>query len=131
MATTAIIISLNNQPYYYDYGVYYVEADGGYNAVPPPTNIIVNTLPEGMETLKLNDDTFYYFGGAFYTKSGDDYQVIDAPDGAVIKNLPDGAEEQEISEQIYVVYHNTYYQPLLQDGENLYQVVSMEATDSP
>jgi hypothetical protein len=106
--------------------VYYVEVSGGYNVVPAPTNIVVNTLPEGVESIQLNDETYYYFGGAFYEKTKDSYKVIAAPDGAVITNIPEGAEEVDIDGVKYVVYNNTYYQPLSQDGKNVYQVVTMQ-----
>ena len=126
VAVTAVIVSVNSQPYYYDNGVYYMQSSGGYTVVNPPTNIVVNTLPEGVETIQLNEVTYYYFGGAFYAKTKDSYKVIPAPDGAVVTNIPEGGEEVEIEGNKYVFYNNTYFQPLSQNGKDMYQVVSME-----
>jgi len=106
--------------------VYYVQSSGGYTVVYAPTNIVVVTLPEGMETIQLNDDSYYYFGGAFYVKENGKYRVIEAPDGAVITNIPEGGEEVEIGGNMYVVYNKTYYMPFSQNGKDLYQVVIME-----
>ena len=126
LAVTAIIVSHNNQKYHYDSGVYYVEASGGYNVVPPPVNITVVTIPEEKEPITYNDETYYYYAGTFYTKSSDWYTVIKAPDGAIVTNIPDGAEEEEIDGSSYVVYNDIYCQPLSQDGNDMYQVVAME-----
>ena len=129
MAVTAIIVSINSTPYYYDSGVYYTQSSGGYTVVNAPTNIVVNTLPDGVETIQLNDSTYYYFGGAFYVKENGKYKVIVAPDGAVVTNIPEGGEELEIEGKMYVVYHETYYLPMTQNGKDLYQVVEMVAAD--
>jgi hypothetical protein len=129
MAATAIIVSVNNASYHYDQGVYYTQSSGGYTVVNAPTNIVVNTLPKDMETIKLNDDTYYYFGGAFYIKENGKYKVIEAPDGAVVTNIPEGGEELEVEGEKYVVYNTTYYQPFSQNGKDLYQVVAMESAD--
>jgi hypothetical protein len=130
MFTAAVIITIESQPqpYYYYNGIYYVQATGGYTVVAAPTNITVNTLPEGMEKITLNSDEYYYFGGAFYVKTKDSYKVIEAPDGAIITNIPDGGEEVEIDGNKYVKYNNTYFQPLTQDGKNMYQVVAVSNT---
>lgn len=77
----------------------------------------------------LNEEAYYYFGGAFYVTSGDSYKVVEAPSGAIIANLPEGAEEFEVDGVNYVGYNNTYYQPILQDGNNYYQVVIMDPID--
>ncbi len=126
MFTTAVIVSLNNQPYYYNQGVYYVEVNNGYNSVPPPVNITINNLPDGVESVTLNDLTYYYYAGTFYEKVSDGFKVIVAPDGAMVLNIPDGGEELEIDGNKYVFYNDTYFQPLAKDGKDLYQVVSME-----
>lgn len=130
MATTAIIVSIENQHYYYDQGVYYTQVSGGYNVVPPPVNITIVNLPaEGVEAVKNEDLTYYYYAGTFYKKSADGYTVIPAPDGAVVSNIPEGAEEIEIDGSKYVVYNETYFQPLSQDGNDVYQVVEMEPAE--
>lgn len=88
---------------------------------------MVNTLPEGVEKIDLNDNTYYYFGGAFYIADKKSYKVVDAPSGAVVTNIPDGGSEKEIDDVKYVIYNHTYYQPLSQNGKDLYQVVIMDS----
>ncbi len=127
MAVTAIIVSNNNQDYHYDNGVY-TQSSKGYTVVNPPTNIVVNTLPDGAENVILDGEEFLYFGGAFYIKENGKYRVIDAPDGAVVTNIPEGAQEEEIGGENFVVYNYTYFKPFSQDGKDMYQVVTMEAT---
>jgi len=130
MVTTAVIVSVSNQSYYYDQGVYYTQVSGGYTVVPAPVNIVVVELPDGVEMVPIdNTVTVYYFSGTFYTKTDDGYKVIVAPDGAIVTNIPEGGEEEEIGGQTYVVYNGVYFQPLSQDGKDVYQVVEMEATD--
>ena len=51
--------------------------------------------------------------------------MIEAPDGAIVTNIPEGAEEEEIDGENYVVYNDIYFQPLSQDGNDMYQIVSM------
>ncbi len=128
MAVTAIIVSNNNQDYHYDNGVYYTQSSKGYTVVNPPTNIVVNTLPDGAENVILDGEEFLYFGGAFYIKENGKYRVIDAPDGAVVTNIPEGAQEEEIGGENFVVYNYTYFRPFSENGKDLYQVVTMEAS---
>lgn len=126
MYTTAVIVHYNSIPYYYDSGVYYVEASEGYETVEPPINITITSLPDGVEKIEYNDITYYYFGGTFYEKVSDGFKVIEAPDGAIVTNIPEGGEEVEIESVKYVVFNDIYFQPLSQDGADLYQVVLME-----
>ncbi|HRI61397.1 MAG TPA: DUF6515 family protein, partial [Saprospiraceae bacterium] len=43
MAATAIIVSVNNQQYHYDQGVYYVASNGGYTVVQAPVGATITT----------------------------------------------------------------------------------------
>ena len=101
----------------------------GYTVVPAPVNVVVVELPEGYELVPSDNITYYSFGGAFSATTRDGYKVINAPDGAIITNIPEGAEEVEIGDQNYVVYNEIYYQPMTQDGKDVYQVVAMEANE--
>ena len=47
LATTAIIVSVNNQQYHYDQGVYYMAGNGGYTVVSAPVGATV----EGVESV--------------------------------------------------------------------------------
>ena len=65
IATTAIIVSINNQKYHYDQGTYYVESDGGYTVVQAPVGATVKTIPKEAEVVEVNETTNnYYYGGA-------------------------------------------------------------------
>jgi hypothetical protein len=124
LAADAVLLSIANRQYYYEDGVYYSPANGGYSVVPPPVGAVVSYLPQGYETTMVGSDTYYYYGGAFYINNGQGYQVVPAPPGAVIVQLPVGAIEQQINGNVYEVYNNTYYQPISQDGQDAYEVVT-------
>jgi hypothetical protein len=127
MATTAIIVSVNNQPYYYDQGVYYLAGNGGYTVVQAPVGASVSTLPQGYQTVTINETTNnYYYGGAYYEKSGSGYKVVAPMAGTVIENLPEGGEEVTMGDVTYVKIGETYYQPIQQDGKSMYEVVQVE-----
>jgi hypothetical protein len=44
----------------------------------------------------------------------------------VIENLPEGGEEVKIGDVTYVQFGDIYYQPIVQDGQNMYEVVNVE-----
>jgi Family of unknown function (DUF6515) len=125
LARDAFLISLANQQYYYDEGVYYQPSAGGYAVVSAPIGATVSTLPPGFETTQVGDDYFYYYGGTFYTDTGNGYQVVVAPYGAVVTQIPDGAVQQDINGQTYLVYNNVYYQPVTVNGTDAYEVVQV------
>lgn len=125
MAVTATIVAIENQRYYYDRGVYYIEVENGYEVVSAPPNVVVVEVPDDKEIVDLNEKTYYYYAGTFYEKVSDGFKVITAPDGAIVANIPEGGEELEINNVKYVFYNNTYFQPVLVNGENKYQVVEM------
>lgn len=125
LAANAIRFSIANQWYYYADGCYYIPYRGGYSVVPPPINAVVSYLPDGYETVLVGNDYFYYYGGAFYISIPQGYQVVQAPPGAVVSQLPDGATEQDMNGQTLLFYNNTYYQPISQDGQDAYEVVTV------
>ena len=125
LAADAFYFSVAGSPYYYDDGVYYQQANGGYDVVAAPIGALVAALPPGYETFQLGDDTYFYYGGSFYINTGQGYQVVQAPPGAVVSEVPDGATEQDIDGQTYLLYNGTYFQPVSQDGQDAYQVVQM------
>ena len=51
LAVTAIIISIDNQQYHYDEGVYYQQSGSGYTVVQAPNGATVETLPSGTQTI--------------------------------------------------------------------------------
>ncbi len=126
VAVTAIIVSVNNQNYYYDQGVYYAPSDNGYTVVQAPVGATVSELPPKTETVIVNETTNnYYYGGTFYEKDGDAYTVVPPTAGTIVEKLPEGGEEVRIGDVTYVKVGEVYYQPIVQDGENMYEVVDV------
>lgn len=131
LATTAIIISIENQQYHYDQGVYYIQEDDGYRVVQAPVGAEIKELPEGSQTVEVNETTNnYYYGGTYYEKDGEMYKVVPPTAGTIVPNLPEGGEEVRIGEQTYVKYGETYYQPVQVDGKNMYEVVEVREGES-
>ena len=130
MATTAIIVSIESQQYYYDQGVYYIESDGGYTVVQAPVGATVTTIPSGSEEVVINETTTnYYYGGVYYEKDGEEYEVVAPTAGTVVEHLPEGAEEVRVGDQTYVKYGETYYQPVQVDGKDKYEVVEVKTDE--
>lgn len=130
LATTAIIISVENQKYHYDQGVYYVQSGSGYTVVQAPVGATITTLPPNSQTVVVNETTNnYYYGGTYYEKSGSEYTVVAPTAGTLVENLPDGGEEIKIGDVTYVKVGDTYYQPVQQNGKNMYEVVEVKDGD--
>ncbi len=123
LATTAIIVSVNNAQYHYDQGVWYEPSNGGYTAISAPVGGSVTNIPSGAETVVVNNTTNYYYGGAYYEKDGKNYKVVAPPAGATVEHLPEGGEEVKIGDQTYVKIGETYYQPV---EDNKYEVAQVE-----
>ena len=56
----------------------------------------------------------------YYEKADSGYTVVSPTAGTVIENLPEGGEEVKIGEVTYVQFGDVYYQPIVQDGQNMY-----------
>jgi hypothetical protein len=127
MAATAIIISVENQQYHYDQGVYYVASNGGYTVVQAPVGATITTLPPSTQTVVVNETVNnYYYGGTYYEKSDKGYTVVPPTAGTIVENLPEGAKEEKIGNQVYMKLGDVYYQPIKKDGKNMYEVVQVE-----
>jgi hypothetical protein len=128
LATTAVIVSIHNQQYHYDQGVYYVAASGGYTVVPAPVGATITTLPPNTQTVVVNQTTNnYYYGGTYYEKTDKGYTVVPPTAGTIVEKLPEGGKEVTIGSQKYVQFGETYYQPVKKDGKDVYEVVEVEA----
>ena len=128
IAVTAMIVTVANQQYHYDQGVYYVAGNGGYTVVSAPVGATITTLPPGSQTVVINETTNnYYYGGTYYEKKPEGYTVVPPTAGAVVENLPEGGKEVKVGEVTYVQVGETYYQPIVQDGKNVYEVVDVKA----
>jgi len=120
------VVSINNEKYHYDQGVWYSQASNGYTVVQAPVGGTVTTIPSNNQPVVVNNVTNYYYGGAYYEKTSSGYKVVAPPAGAVVDNLPEGGEEVKIGDQTYVKIGETYYQPVTVDGKNKYEVVQIE-----
>lgn len=127
MAATAIIISVENQQYHYDQGVYYVASNGGYTVVQAPVGATITTLPPNTQTVVVNETVNnYYYGGTYYEKSDKGYTVVPPTAGTVVEHLPEGAKEENVGNQVYMKLGDVYYQPIKKDGKDMYEVVQVE-----
>ena len=127
MATTAIIISIQNQKYYYDNGVFYEPVDNGYTVVEAPVGATVENLPDNANTVTINETTNnYYYGGTYYEKTAEGYKVVPPTAGTLVEHLPEGAEEIRVGDVTYVKLGEVYYQPVRIDGKDLYEVVEVQ-----
>jgi hypothetical protein len=128
LAATAIVVSVNNQQYHYDSGVFYSPGNGGYTAVAAPVGATVSTIPSSAQPVVVNQTTNnYYYGGTYYEKSDGGYTVVPPTAGTVVENLPEGGEEVTIGDQKYVKVGETYYIPVQKDGKNVYEVAEVDA----
>lgn len=127
MAATAIIISVENQQYHYDQGVYYVASNGGYTVVQAPVGATITTLPPNTQTVVVNETVNnYYYGGTYYEKSDKGYTVVPPTAGTIVEHLPEGAKEEKVGDQIFMKLGEVYYQPIKKDGKDMYEVVTVE-----
>lgn len=128
LATTAIVVTIANQQYHYDQGVYYMASNGGYTVVQAPVGATITTLPPNSQPVVVNETTNnYYYGGTYYEKSNKGYTVVAPTAGTVVENLPEGGEEVTMGDQKYVKVGETYYQPIQQDGKNMYEVADVQS----
>jgi hypothetical protein len=114
--------------YYYDAGVYYLKGDGGYTVVAAPLGASIKSLPSAYETVSIGDGGTknYYYGGTFYEKTSKGYTVVAPTAGAVVEHVSDGGEDVKMGDVTYVKLGDTYYQPIQQDGKNMYEVADVE-----
>lgn len=128
MATTAIIVSVENQQYHYDQGVFYAPSSGGYTVVAAPVGATVTTLPSNAQTVQVNETTNnYYYGGTYYEKDAKGYTVVPPTAGTVVEDLPEGGKEVKVGDQTYVQVGETYYSPVQKDGKDMYEVVDVQS----
>ncbi len=126
IAVTAVAVSVANQKYYYDAGVYYSKSSNGYVVIPAPPGAVITALPPGNTPVVVVDNRFYYYGGAYYVKENTGYKVVEPPIGAIVTNIPEGGKEVEINGIKYVKINDSYYQPVKNDGKDAYQVAEVK-----
>jgi hypothetical protein len=130
LATTAIIVSIENAQYHYDQGVWYQPYNGGYQVVSAPVGGTITTLPPSAQTVVVNETVNnYYYGGDFYEKNEKGYSVVPATAGTIVPHLPEGGKEVKVGDQTYVQFGEVFYQPIQVDGKNMYEIVEVKKED--
>ena len=114
--------------YYYDQGVFYLKGNGGYTVVSAPLGAKIKTLPSGYETVSVDESStkYYYYGGTFYEKIADGYKVVAPLAGTIVENVSEGGEEVKIGDVTYIKVGETYYQPIKENGKDMYEVADVE-----
>lgn len=124
------MVTIDNQSYNYDEGVYYVKTDGGYKVVEAPVGATVKEIPKGAETVVIDNSVKnYYYGGTYYEKSDKGYTVVPPTAGSLVENLPEGGEEVTMGDIKMVKVGNTYYQPVKVEGKKMYEVVDVRKAE--
>lgn len=122
MASTAIAVTLANEQYQYDRGVWYAPvSSGGYTVVPAPLGATVVELPPGAIMVSPNT---YCYGGTYY-EQGAGYVVVAPEAGTVVEQLPAEGRRVTVGSQRYVRFGETTYQPFEEDGQPKYEVVQV------
>jgi len=122
---------VNNQPYYYDDGIYY-QQDGGndgspdadYQEVYPPVGANIAELPDGAVEIDAGNITYYYAAGAFYVQQDDGYVIVATPIGVVVPELPPGAVAVPYNNGVAYQFNGACYQPVFVNGVTQYVTVT-------
>lgn len=126
---------LNNQPYYYDDGIYYQQygdvtpdndgsQDADYQEVYPPVGANIAALPDGAVEIDAANATYYYADGAFYVQENDGYIIVASPIGVVVPELPPGAVAVSYNNGVAYQFNGTCYQPVFVNGVTQYVTVT-------
>ena len=115
-----VSLMVNGSPYYYDDGLYYQQADNGYQEVYPPVGADVPQPPDGAIVVEAGNQTYYYAGGAFYVQQDGGYVVAPAPIGVAVPELPPGAVQVAVNGGAAYQFNGIYYRPEFVDGVTQY-----------
>ena len=117
-----VTLQIGGAPYYYDDGLYYQPADGGYQEVYPPLGADVPQPPDGAIAIEAGGMTYYYAGGAFYLQQPDGtFAIAPPPIGVVVPELPPGAVQVAVAGTIAYQFNGIYYEPVFVNGVTQYQ----------
>jgi hypothetical protein len=117
-----LALQIGGAPYYYDDGIYYQPADGGYQEVYPPLGAAVPQPPDGAVAIDAGGQTYYYAGGAFYLQQPDGtYAIAPTPIGVVVPELPPGAVQVDVRGTVAYQFNGIYYEPVFVNGVTQYE----------
>jgi Family of unknown function (DUF6515) len=115
-------LHIGGAPYYYNDGVYYQPAEGGYQEVYPPVGAAVPQPPDGAIEIYAGGQTYYYAGGAFYLQQPDgSYAIAPTPIGVVVPELPPGAVQVSVRGTTAYQFNGIYYEPVFVNGVTQYE----------
>ena len=125
---------LNNQPYYYDDGIYYQQygavtqdndgsQDADYQEVYPPVGANIDALPDGAIEIDAGNTTYYYAAGAFYVQQDSGYVIVATPIGVTVPELPPGAVAVSYNNGVAYQFNGACYQPVFVNGVTQYMTV--------
>lgn len=117
-----LTLHIGGAPYYYDDGVYYQPAEGGYQEVYPPVGAAIPQPPDGAIAIEAGGQTYYYAGGGFYLQQPDGtYAIAPTPIGVVVPELPPGAVQVSVNGTVDYQFNGIYYQPVFLNGVTQYE----------
>ena len=109
-------IYVQNQPYFYDDGIYYQQAGEGYQEVYAPVGAVIPELPDGAIEIVAGDTVYYYAGGAFYVLQDGGFVIAPTPIGVTVPELPPGAMQVFVNGGTAYQFNGVYYQPVFVNG---------------
>ena len=113
-------VFVGSVPYYYDDGIYYQQANNGYQEVYPPIGVNVPALPDGAVETDTGNLTYYYVGGAFYVQQDGGFVIAAPPMGVMVPELPPGSVQVSINGVVAYLFNGIYYQPVFVNGVTQY-----------
>jgi len=114
---------VNNQPYYYDDGIYYQQEGDDYQEVYPPVGADIPQVPDGAVEIDAGNLTYYYAGGAFYAEQDGGFVVAPTPIGVIVPELPPGVVQVSFNGGVAYQFNGIYYQPIFVNGVTQYTTV--------
>ena len=74
-------VFVGSRRYYYNHGVFYRRAQGGYRVIPAPIGARIRYLPAGFLTLTFGGLNYYCYNGVYYSylPGQDAYVVVEKP----------------------------------------------------
>ncbi|MBD0776830.1 hypothetical protein HPE56_03400 [Maribacter sp. ANRC-HE7] len=118
-----IILTYNDQKYYFNKGDFFIYNGGRYLLIAPPIGIKVKNFPKDESPMEQVGENIFYNKGIFYKKAGSGFEVIQHPIGAIIYNLPHFTDVAKIDGEAYYEYLGVLYKKTFVQGEQAFKVV--------
>ena len=115
---------VNGDPFFYDDGIYYQQANDGYLEVYPPVGAVVPVLPAGAIEIAAGNLIYYSAGGAFYVQQYGGFAVAPPPLGVTVPELPPGAVPVSLTGRVVYQFNGIYYQPAFVNGVTQFVTVT-------